>query len=395
MLDSNAKESPIPELERNALYSVEEERDKVPNQNERYAAIALALCPTVEPGTIRRLKRAFGSATAIWESSVEAWTTCGSIRPDTAQRLDEWRRRFSTQFSGVDIEAHLLRRGIYCILQGDEGYPAGFYDLVDPPSVVFAKGRLSVALNSPIFAVVGTRRASGYGLEAAKWISETCASAGCAIVSGLALGIDGAAHKAALKQSGATIAILGCGVDVCYPPSHRHLYDHIAEEGLILSEYPPTSVVQKHRFPERNRLIAAIADAVVIVQAGEKSGALRTVDAALDLGREVYAVPGPITSIHFRGSHQLIQQGARILLDPKDMLRDFGMASSERQDSDSAVPERWRMLYDAITDSPTVSELAHRVQMPIQSVYAGLLELELGGFIQKQPGGIYVRVSVG
>jgi DNA processing protein len=377
------------------LSSEEEEMDEVPHQDERYAAIALALCPTVEPRTIRRLTTAFGSATKVWESSTEAWTAIGSIRPDTAQRLDEWRRRFSDRFSGADIEGYLLKRGIYCILQGDEGYPARFYDLVDPPLVLFAKGRLSVVRNAPIFAVVGTRRASAYGLEAAKWISETCASAGCAIVSGLALGIDGAAHRAALKPPGATIAILGCGVDVCYPPSHRHLYDRIAEEGLILSEYPPASPVQKHRFPERNRLIAAIADAVVIVQAGEKSGALRTVDAALELGREVYVVPGPITSIHFRGSHQLIQQGARILLDPKDMLRDFGLHPGERQGSDCAVPERWRELFDAITDCPTVSELSHRLQLPIQSVYAGLLELELGGFIRKQPGGIYVRVKVG
>jgi DNA processing protein len=308
---------------------------------------------------------------------------------DTASRLDRWRRSFRDSA----IEQKLRERGIRCLLPGDSDWPTRLSDLADMPRVVFARGPgqpAPVAGGLPTVAIVGTRRASSYGIEAARWISETLACAGIEIISGMALGIDGSAHQAALSCGGATTALLASGVDVCYPSSHQALYQQICEHGLVLSEYAPGSPVAKHRFPERNRLIAALADAVVVVQAGDKSGALRTVEQALELGRDIYVVPGPITAVHFRGSHRLLQDGARILVDPADLLADLGLTQTSV--AATQVPARWQDLFDCLDEPMTAASLERKLSMRSEEVYAGLLELEVSGWIERVPGGLYCRV---
>jgi DNA processing protein len=353
---------------------------------ERSYLIGLAMCKGVEPSTLRKLVRSFGSARNVWEAGVDEWKQFVRMQQKTASYLDAWRRHVRPD----RLEKNLYEKGIHVITRMDAFYPPQLHELDEPPLALFLQGALSPnCLLEPGIAVVGTRRASGYGLEAARWIGETLARSGITVVSGMALGIDAAAHTASLESGGKTVALLGCGVDVCYPQTNFKVYKRIQESGLFVSEYSPGSNVSKHHFPERNRLIAALAKAVVVVQAGEKSGALLTVDHALELGRDVYVVPGPITSIHFRGSHKLLSQGAEILLDPSELLRDYGLPR-HIPESDS-IPARWRELYEAIGESSHPAVLANILQIPVSHVFAGLMELELSGALVRGQDGTYHR----
>lgn len=360
-------------------------------QQTRLATLGLSLCPYVERGTLQKLTERLGGVEAVWQAEAVEWQSVVKMRPDTSERLNEWRANFDF----VRAVARLKSAGIWYSIRGEAGYPTSLFDLTNPPLVVFGMGRRSL-LESPTCTVgiVGTRRASGYGLESATWIGETLSKAGCTVISGLALGIDGAAHKGALEGSGGTMAVLASGVDVCYPPTHRALYASVLRTGAVVSEYPPGAEVAKHRFPERNRLIAALSRTVVVVQAGEKSGALRTVDAALELGKDVYAVPGPITSVHYRGSNRLLQQGAQLLLDPQELLLDLGH-NVEVTSSSLQVPDRWQILYDGLMEPRSAMALATQLNSPIANVYAGLLELELAGLVSRGAGGFYQRVWQG
>lgn len=286
--------------------------------DERQLSLFWAMCPHLEPSTLRSLVRSFGSITALHSADSGDWAAASHSRSKTVQRMAAWRAGCSKHVDG--LEESLRSRGISVIVLGDAAYPEQLLDLHDPPLVLFARGDTSTLRRPMRVAMVGTRRASSYGLEATRWIAGTVAACGGVVVSGMALGIDGAGHRAALDAHGSTIAVLGCGLDICYPPGHASLYREIADSGLALSEYSPAMQVAKHHFPERNRLIAALADVTVVVQAGEKSGALGTVERALELGRDVYAVPGPITSKMFRGSNQLLFDGAIPLVDPEQMM---------------------------------------------------------------------------
>lgn len=353
---------------------------------ERMLRIALSLCAGVEPAAMRKLVRVLGSAQAVWTASTAQWRNVYHMHDQTVARLDHWRHAFRDD----QVEQHLRQRGITCLLPGDSTWPTRLNDLEDAPQLLFTQGTPPEPLYEQFpVAVVGTRRASSYGLEATRWVAETLVRAGCEVVSGLALGIDGAAHKAALESAGRTVAVLACGVDVCYPSSHQALYENIRATGWLVSEYAPGSPVAKYRFPERNRLIAAFAHAVIVVQAGVKSGALRTVEAALEIGRDVYVVPGPITSVHFRGSHQLLQDGARILVDPVDFLTDYQMDPAPSVVTH--VPLRWQSLYRCLDGQVTAAHLEQQLQMSATDVFAGLLELELSGWVERVAGGLYQR----
>lgn len=198
-------------------------------------------------------------------------------------------------------------------------YPPRLRELPDPPSVLYAAGSFDHAI-SPAVAIVGTRAASAYGLRVTRSIATACANAGISVVSGLARGIDGAAHVAALAAGGRTVGVLGTGIHVNYPQSHRELQSRIARDGLLLSELPPTSTGHRGSFPMRNRLIAALADVTVVIEAGEKSGALITAEQAVALGRTVACVPNAIDALGSVGSNALLKSGAEPILSSDDVL---------------------------------------------------------------------------
>jgi DNA processing protein len=213
---------------------------------------------------------------------------------------------------------------IEILLWSDAEYPERLCHLVDPPPVLFARGRLEL-LSRPAVTIVGSRRSTAYGRRSAEALAAQMALRRITVVSGLALGIDGASHRGALEAGGDTIAVLGSGVDLIQPASHRRLGERVAREGLLLSEFLPGEPARAYHFPRRNRILAALGGAVVVVEAAEKSGALITVEHALDLGRDVYAVPGALDAPQSRGCNLLIGQGAQVITSPEEFGRDLGL----------------------------------------------------------------------
>ncbi|QSO49559.1 DNA-processing protein DprA [Alicyclobacillus mengziensis] len=359
--------------------------------SERDCIVSLATCPGLEPGTLRRLVAGCGSASRVWYGEPAIWKEVCRLSETTVESLQRWQRNIT---DGAMAESRLLDRSIRVVVRGDADYPTRLHDLPEPPLAIFVKGKVddlhSMFDRENVVSIVGTRRASSYGLEATRWIAGTIAARGWHVVSGLALGVDVCAHESALGVQGVTSAVLASGVDLCYPVNHRRTYDAIGAAGCLISEYPPGTPVAKHRFPERNRLIAALASVVIVVQAGEKSGALRTAEIALELGRDIYAVPGPITSVHYRGSNRLLADGAAVLLNPEEFLynhSDFVPSHSLTP----APPKRWQVLYEALEEPLSAGVLATKLGVPVSHVYAGLLELELEGWIERRPGAVYGR----
>ena len=274
-------------------------------------------------------------------------------------------------------------------------YPAALSELTDPPPVLFLKGRWEL-LSSPSVAIVGSRRATEVGRRAAETMGRILAQAGVTVVSGMALGIDGAAHRGALQGGGNTIAVLGSGFRVVYPGSHRSLFREIGERGLAVSEFLPHEAALPHHFPKRNRIIAALALAVVVVEAGQKSGALITVDHGLDLGRDIFVTPGSVENPQASGSNALLREGARVVPDPAGILQeleDLGLVVGEEQGASvsgaagSGVPFELQKLWSVLSVDPVgVDEVAAQAAIPVKQAMAGLSTLELGGWARRCPG---------
>jgi DNA processing protein len=268
----------------------------------------------------------------------------------------------------------------------DDRYPPLLRAIPDPPVVFWTRG--SVAhLVRPSIALVGSRAATPYGLEMARQLATDLAAAGFVIVSGLARGVDSAAHAAALGVGGTTVAVLGSGVDHIYPPEHAGLAVNIQAAGVVTSEFPPGCPPCAHHFPLRNRIISGLSHGVIVVEAPERSGALITAAAAAEQGREVFVVPGPATGGRNRGGHLLIRDGARVVESAGDVIQEIGGPIKGSSPNAGALdipglPDR--------TDF-TVDDVAARTGEPPSLVLARLLELELSGRIQRIGGGRFVR----
>jgi DNA processing protein len=267
----------------------------------------------------------------------------------------------------------------------DAAYPPLLAQLHDPPAQLYARGRLDV-LEEPAVAVVGARSCSGYGASVARTLGRDLAAAGLVVVSGLARGIDGEAHRGALEAGGTTIAVLGCGIDRDYPRAHAGLAERIRAGGAAVSEYPPGVEPAPWRFPARNRIIAGLSLATVVVEARERSGALITADFALELGRDVFAVPGEITAALSAGTNDLLRQGAAPLLSPADVLHALGLDPPERPPLPPVSPAAagvLRLLSDGPGEADVLARLAGRSS---GEVAAALVELELAGLVDEAEG---------
>ncbi|HEU5161858.1 MAG TPA: DNA-processing protein DprA [Thermoanaerobaculia bacterium] len=284
------------------------------------------------------------------------------------------------------------------IVLGDPGYPSRLEAIADPPLAFFARGRLELASAQSI-AVVGSRRASPYGENAARRLASALASRGITVVSGMARGVDAAAHFAALGASpGSTVAVLGTGLDVAYPPEHRELRDRIAAEGLLLTEFAPGSPPRREHFPIRNRIIAGLSLGVVVIEAGEKSGSLITARLAAEEGREVFAVPGSIFSRNTIGSHRLIQDGAKLVGRVEDILEEIAELA-ELAASPQAPPERRAPVSPELArvlgalsaeDGTAVDAAAAQLGVGVEWLAPRLLALELAGEVRALPGTRYI-----
>lgn len=321
------------------------------------------------------------------DESVVAWA-CRARRPknDAAALRGEVARVEGDAAAQV---ARAARTGAEPIPLGDARYPALVAAIPDPPPLLWVRGR-TAALAAPAIALVGSRTATPYGLALAARLSRDLTAAGLVIVSGLARGVDSAAHAAALDAGGATIGVLGCGIDRIYPAEHGALARCMADAGAVVSEHPPGVPPLPHHFPLRNRIISGLSGAVVVVEAPEKSGALITAATALEQGREVMAVPGPVTGGRNRGAHLLIRDGAAVVETADDILRHLGLAIFGHALGTPAP--------DGGADLPpgpdfTVDDVAAHCGQPAAVVLARLLDLELGGHVTRIDGGRFLRVD--
>jgi DNA processing protein len=285
------------------------------------------------------------------------------------------------RFDGRAYEQRLAAKHVRFLARSAPAFPPLLRAIHDPPPGLFLRGGGDLELLArPAVAIVGARSCSGYGASVARSLARELAAAGLVVVSGLARGIDGEAHRGALEASGATVAVLGCGIDRDYPAAHAELARRIAETGLIVAEYAPGVEPAPWRFPARNRIVAGLAAATVVVEARERSGALITADLALEEGREVFAVPGEITSRLSDGTNTLLKLGASPLTGAADVLSCFGL---EPPDAPSPAPGGTAArLLALVRDAPAgADELARAAGLAADEVARALVELELGGLV--------------
>jgi DNA processing protein len=295
-------------------------------------------------------------------------------------------RRFCERFDEAAFRGELAEAGIRWVGRSEPGFPAALRSIFDPPPGLFLRGSgVLELLDRPAVAIVGARACSAYGSHVARMFGRALAAAGLVVVSGMARGVDGEAHRGALDAGGVTVAVLGCGVDCDYPAAHAELARRICVRGLVVSEYPPGVEPAPWRFPARNRIVAGLGQATVVVEARERSGALITADLALEEGREVFAVPGEITSALSAGANGLLRLGATVATSPADVLEPFGLAPAEH-DSPALSPAAAEVLA-RIRDAPaSADELARSLGLGAGAVGAALTELELHELLTETSG---------
>jgi DNA processing protein len=362
--------------------------------SQRHLAIALNASNGLSRAAICRLA-----------ASPETWVEAGGANPELAHSLglrqDSLRRALAllpraTEIAGKELD-RARKTGARLITLFDSAYPAALRDLALPPPVLCCRGSLP---EGPAVAIVGARRLDEYGREAASHFARSLAAAGITVVSGFARGVDAAAHTASLAAGGKTVAVLGCGLDYDYPRGHRRLRDSVAENGALVSEFPLGAAPRTWHFPVRNRVIAALAGATLVIQATLRSGSLITARHALDLGREIFAVPGRIFDELALGPNALIRDGATPALHPRDLLDGLPLGLEGERVAlppESAPPASLpglpgHLLRELSKGQEAGPEaLAEATGESLDQVLGALLELELSGHIRRLPGPAYRR----
>jgi DNA processing protein len=360
---------------------------------ERAAWLRLILTPGLGPRTARRLLAAFGLPDAIFDAGTGALLR---VVPEPLARVLAQPASAEIQLAIEASEQWLASSTEHSLLTlADPAYPQALLTTPDPPPVLFAAGRTDL-LNQPALAIVGSRNATQQGASNAEGFANALARAGLTIVSGLALGIDAAAHRGALAAEGgaSTIGVVGTGVDVVYPASNRALINEIRGRGVIVSEFALRTPAIASNFPRRNRIIAGLARGVLVVEAALRSGSLITARLAAESGREVFAIPGSIHSPLARGCHRLIRDGAKLVESAQDVLEELGVGATAAPAAASAVepelhPELLALLgYDPVD----LDLLAQRSGRSAGELAGALLELELAQYVARLPGNRYQRL---
>jgi len=359
------------------------------------ALVALNLLPKIGPIRVRRLLQAFGSPAAILGAAKDRLMRVDGIGEETAKILHSWQDH-------ADPTAELrevAERGISLVTQEDEDYPAPLRDAYDPPLLLYVWGKLEPRDRHAI-GVVGSRRATHYGTQATKKLSYQLAQSGFTIISGLARGIDTAAHEAAVAANGRTIAVIGSGLGKLYPPENLSLAEKIAAgNGAVVSELPLHTAPDKQTFPMRNRIVAAWSRALLVVECPAWSGSLITANLAAEYGKPIFAVPGPIDKPTSAGCNQLIREGATLVMEAGHILDDLGELPFARAASPAApaaefpeLPEEEAAVFAAVTsDESLVDLIIERSGLPAHVVTANLMKLEMRRLIRAFPGFRYAR----
>lgn len=362
---------------------------------EVLAEVRLSCVRGVGPLLRGRLVEAFGAASRVLAASPADLREVRGIGATLAAAIGA----APTPEAAREMLERAAEAGIRVLTLLDAEYPAGLREIPDPPPVLYCRGAI-LPTDRRAVAVVGTRHATGYGLRQAERLARELALAGVTVVSGLARGIDGAAHRAALDAGGRTIAALAGGLLRIYPPEHGGLADRVALAGALLAEAPPPMPPLSGSFPQRNRIISGLSLGVLVIEAAERSGALITARHAAEQGRDAYAVPGPIDSPGSRGCHRLIQEGAKLVASVDDVLEELDGAPFTPAAAAPAPPaavgtayeEPLRALFSAIGADPTsIDQLVDRTGLEVHEVLAGLSRLEADGAVRRLSGVLVCR----
>jgi DNA processing protein len=354
----------------------------------RAAWVALALTPGIGFQRLARVVAAIGSSDGAFGAPSAFLCAGARIPASVAEAIAA-----GSPAPGARVIERVEALGGRVLLPWDEEYPARFRDIAVPPMFLCASGRIELAAREAV-AVVGSRDHTAYGSRACRTLAGAAAAEGLVVVSGMARGLDSIAHQAALDAGGATIGVLGNGIGVVYPAANRRLYQRVARDGLLLSEFPPDEPPRPGSFPRRNRLVSGLARVTLVVEAGIKSGALITAEQALEQGAEVLAVPGPITSPVSAGANRLIRDGAGPCLEPADLLAPFPALARRVAALRSASPDLGGSVGP---EDPVLRELragplppdllGQRLGRPAAGVLAALTALELAGRVSRRPDG--------
>jgi DNA processing protein len=358
------------------------------------ACLALNLIPNMGPVRLRKLLARFGTPQQVLEANSSELRTVEGIGPEMAAAIAAW----PTQID-LSGELRLIEEfGARIITQNSPEYPPSLREIHNPPIVLYVWGDLREGDRHAI-GVVGSRRTSHYGLASAKKLSYQLAYAGLTVVSGLARGIDTAAHQGALAAEGRTVAVIGSGLMDLYPPENQALAEKITSSGAVVSEFPMKFPPSQQTFPYRNRIVAGWGSGVLVVEAGLSSGALITANQALENGRLVYAVPGPIDRPTSMGGNRLIQQGAKLVMGAGDILDDLQslfpeMPQSPKAAEVSLTDQEADVLAQIQSDETALDAIVNGCELPLPKVSAILLSLEMKRLVKQLPGQHFVRTSL-
>ncbi len=365
--------------------------------NSTEACIALNMLPTVGPVRLRKLLQVFETPQRILSAKRSELRVVDGVGGEVADQISSWE-------SIVDLPAELNRIrefGATVITQESASYPKALREIHAPPIVLYVWGEIKER-DLHAIGIIGARRTTHYGTESAKKLAYQIAYAGLTVISGLARGIDTAAHQGAIAAKGRTIAVIGSGLSKLYPPENRALAEKICDgNGAVVSEFSMEIEPDRQTFPMRNRIISGWSYGILVVEAGLNSGALITASQAIEQGRSVYAVPGHINAPSAMGSNRLIQQGAKLVMSASDILDDLQVLLPEAKPSPEAavrplptLSEDERRVYDAINSSETpIDQIASKCDLPSATVSSTLLRLELRRLVKQLPGKYFVKLG--
>jgi len=353
--------------------------------------LALHYLPGLGNQGCLRLLQYFGQPQHIFSASETTLKEVG-VKEETikAIKAGTWQNLVCAE------EKRLKQLGVHLVTYFDEHYPSLLKEIYDPPFLLYVKGNIEV-LHTPCVAIVGTRRASFYGIKTATRLAQGLAETGITVVSGLARGIDTAAHKGVLLARGKTIAVLGCGLDIVYPPENKKIYAEIMQQGAIISEFPLGTPPVARNFPIRNRIISGLSLGVIVVEAALKSGSLITARLALEQGKEVFAVPGQVDTFHSKGTHNLIKQGAKLVETIADILEELSLPMVENptfmEKQERKLDSVSEQILSLLQHPRQLDEIALTLNKNVAELSAILTMLEIQGLIKQLPGKQYVRAN--
>lgn len=360
------------------------------NMQEKEYLYWLCQTPLLGAVSIRRLGEFCQSFRNVYYIEEMHLLQAGILKQKQCDSLKQWKKNLAACRREYD---HLTLKGIRFVTPLDSDYPQRLRNLYDYPMGLYVKGELPDD-DLPAAAIIGARGCTDYGRQIARFMGRELARAGVQIISGLAEGIDGAGHQGALDAKGKTFGVLGCGIQICYPPNHYKLYEAMVQHGGILTELALNQPPMRFHFPMRNRIISGLSDVIIVMEAKEKSGSLITAELGLEQGKEIFALPGRITDVCSRGCNQLIAQGANILSEPEQIAEFLGLGNKKmlrvNENNSRELAKIEKMVYSCLDSSPkALEEITDQTGLSVGICMNALLNLELSGYIIQTPSHYY------